>query len=399
MLLRLFVFLTYIFLVFLLYFLFISLSLFFTKKNKLQETKKLKFAVLIPARNEEKCISKIIRSLKKQDYPKKNLEIFTIINNCTDKTEEVALKEDAKIIKAPYNVKNKGEALNYGIKKIIEDYDVFLVFDADNEASENFVSAMNKEFSNGASLVKSKIFAKNQAESWISVCYDIHFCTANSIVNRARANLGLSARIIGTGFGVTSKYLKECGGFQTKSLAEDAEFFIGCIADGKKVAFCEEAITYDEEPTSFEVSLIQRKRWTSGIMSGFKMKFIPLIKSLGKKGSFFSSLDTLIQFLFIYVRIAFFTLGATISIVHFNKYYINVLYGILISYIVTIVFAWLMLLIEKRFSWTWTIIKGIVLYPIFLLSFVFLEILSLIHKTHKWQEIKHLGVGEVSLRK
>lgn len=43
-----------------------------------------RFAVLIPARNEEEVIGSLIDSLKKQDYPQELYEIYTLINNCDD---------------------------------------------------------------------------------------------------------------------------------------------------------------------------------------------------------------------------------------------------------------------------------------------------------------------------
>ncbi len=66
-------------------------SLFGKKKEK-QTDKKLKFAALIAARNEETSISRIIHSLKNQDYPNELIDIFVIPNNCTDNTGPVANK-------------------------------------------------------------------------------------------------------------------------------------------------------------------------------------------------------------------------------------------------------------------------------------------------------------------
>ena len=58
---------------FAIYFGIISIFSLFGKKKENQTDIRLKFAILIPARNEEKCIAGIIRSLKKQDYPDKAL--------------------------------------------------------------------------------------------------------------------------------------------------------------------------------------------------------------------------------------------------------------------------------------------------------------------------------------
>lgn len=55
-----------------------------------------RISVIIPAHNEEKLIAKTIRSIKKQTHD--NVEIIVVVNGCTDRTEEIAQKEGAKII-------------------------------------------------------------------------------------------------------------------------------------------------------------------------------------------------------------------------------------------------------------------------------------------------------------
>ncbi len=56
---------------------------------------------------------------------------------------------------------------------------------------------MNQTLCNGVRVAKSRILAKNREDSWVAMCYEIHFCTANLFLNRARVRIGLSARLIG----------------------------------------------------------------------------------------------------------------------------------------------------------------------------------------------------------
>ena len=60
--------------------------------------KKHTFAVIIPARNEEKVIANLLESLKTQNYPKELYDVFVVANNCTDRTSEIALSLDANVI-------------------------------------------------------------------------------------------------------------------------------------------------------------------------------------------------------------------------------------------------------------------------------------------------------------
>ena len=73
-----------------------------------------RFAVLIPARNEEMVISGLIDSIHRQDYPTELIDIYVIADNCTDATAARAIECGAKVI-ARFNNRQvgKGYALDY----------------------------------------------------------------------------------------------------------------------------------------------------------------------------------------------------------------------------------------------------------------------------------------------
>ena len=119
LLLRIFIYtITIISSLYILYFIVIALGLFKKKKEIITEEKKNNFAIIIAARNEEAVIGNLINSLKKQNYPKENYEIYVIINNCTDNTEQIAREKGANIILCTEKVKSKGEVLKYAFNKL-----------------------------------------------------------------------------------------------------------------------------------------------------------------------------------------------------------------------------------------------------------------------------------------
>jgi len=58
---------------------------------------KTKFAVVVPAHNEETVIGHIIDSLFRQNYPRELYDVFVVADNCTDKTAEIAERQGAKV--------------------------------------------------------------------------------------------------------------------------------------------------------------------------------------------------------------------------------------------------------------------------------------------------------------
>ena len=91
-----------LFIVTLLYGIYFVITGLFAFKNTESKIKnhvaKTKFAILIAARNEENVIGDLIKSLKDQNYPTNLYDVYTLINNCTDNTLEVAKKSGSKII-------------------------------------------------------------------------------------------------------------------------------------------------------------------------------------------------------------------------------------------------------------------------------------------------------------
>lgn len=93
-------------------------------------------SVIIPAFNEEENIATVIRKVKKCEYVK---EIMVVNNLSTDTTEEVSLREGAKVVQC--NQQGKGYAMDVGIKKAQNDIIVFL--DADiADYAENIVDKL-----------------------------------------------------------------------------------------------------------------------------------------------------------------------------------------------------------------------------------------------------------------
>ena len=113
------------------------LGLFFTRKFK--PTDKLhKYAIVIPARNEENVIGNLLDSIKSQDYPSEYITVFVIADNCTDNTAEIARSKGADCYERFDNERRtKGFALQFLFNKIKEDYGIeafegYFVFDSDN---------------------------------------------------------------------------------------------------------------------------------------------------------------------------------------------------------------------------------------------------------------------------
>lgn len=246
--------------------LFIPIAVF--KKKKTSNTpQKHRFAVLIAARNEEAVIGNLIKSLKCQSYPERLVDIYVAADNCTDKTAETAEKSGAAVFERTDKTHTgKGYVLKFLLENIKKSYDAYIVFDADNVASPNFITEINKIYSDGYEVVTGCRNSKNHGDNWISAGYALWFLREAQYLNRPRFKLGSSCGISGTGFMVSDRILKKFGGWSFFCLTEDIEFMAHCIVNGIKIGYCEKAEFYDEQPVLFSQSWRQRKRWAKGYL-------------------------------------------------------------------------------------------------------------------------------------
>ena len=261
------------------------------KTKKTQKTDMTnRYAALICARNEENVIADLIKSLKQQTYEQRNLHIFVMADNCTDRTAAIAEAAGAKVYERSNRTYiGKGYALEKLLKDISLDYpegfDGYFVFDADNVLREDFIEQMDRVFSEGHDIVTSYRNSKNYGDNWISAGYALWFLRESRYLNHARYLLGTSCAVSGTGFLFSRKVLEETGGWPFHMLTEDIEFSINQIIRGRKIAFCKDAELFDEQPVTFAQSWRQRMCWARGYLQVFKGYGLKLIKGT-LRGSF-----------------------------------------------------------------------------------------------------------------
>ncbi len=371
---------------------FIITGLLVLKENrKIKDAKeKHKFAILVPAKNEEKVIGNLLKSLNKQEYPKDMYDVYVIANNCTDNTKKISLENNANLIECDIRVKSKGDALRRAFNKLDkEDYEAYIIFDADNIVHPKFISKMNNALEEGYEIAQGFRDSKNVSDTWVSGSYSIHYLIHNAFLNKSRMNIDKSSFVNGTGFMISKKLLYKRG-YKAHTLTEDIELTVRCALAEDKIAFVEDAITYDEQPTTFKESWKQRKRWSIGTIQCFKIYFTKLFKK-GIRENGFSALDVLI-----FLSAPFLQFISGISYVsHFiisilEGEYINYgskLFTLVVWYFVSILISILAIKLNKKHIRPY--IKGIAMLPVFLLTWIPINMIACFRQKSDWEKIEH----------
>ncbi len=231
-----------------------------------------RFLVLVPAHNEEKVIGDMIRNLQAMDYPAELYDFYIIADNCTDGTAEVARSLGANVLvhekDGPDAPTGKPIALKAALEALGDyaaRYDLLMIFDADNLMDTNMFREVNSQFLDKGrpDLIQCYLGAKNKsgAVAWF---YYTSYTVTNRFFQLAKHRQGLNCSVGGTGYAITTSYLKERGGWTTASLTEDIEIQVEATLDGRRILWNHNTRVYDEKPTSFRASVRQKTRWAQG---------------------------------------------------------------------------------------------------------------------------------------
>ncbi len=245
-------------------------------------------SVLIPAHNEDVVIEATLKSIAAFTYPKDRYEIILINDHSTDNTKEVALKLKEKIdnlvvLDVPENEgKNKGGALNYGIKHAKGE--LIAVYDADNtpETKALLYLVLNIIRDNSIGAVIGKFRTRNRARNLLTKFINIETIFFQWTTQAGRGKVFKLTTIPGTNFIIRKSVLEEIGYWDPRALTEDTDISIKLYQTGKWIKMVPYSVTWEEEPERFGVWLKQRTRWALGNLQVI-FKYLPRFFSLKNK--------------------------------------------------------------------------------------------------------------------
>lgn len=390
----------------------------FGKKTFPVAQKKCKYGIVVSARDEEKVVGRLIESLKASDYPADKIQVFVIAHNCTDNTAQVCREKGAVVFE--YNNPKecmKGYALRYGFQKIkeqfgIDAFDGYMIMDADNIVAPDYLSKMNDAFvANGEeAVITSYRNSKNFNENYMSMMYGMFFLFGCRYEQRGRAVVDASTRVTGTGYLFSNKEVKD--GWNYLTLTEDWEFSADVVTSGNKIVYCDEAMFYDEQPTTVPIMLRQRLRWAKGHMQVFFTRFGKLIASIfnpkkysgeGRKNRVFSKYDlsvnvlplgfiTVMLFVLRIISIAFCPLFGLDAGRAYAEFFISSGITIAIAYVGILLSEIILFIIERKRIGKLNTGKRLIaffVFPIFMIIAVLLDALAMFVRNLQWKPIPH----------
>lgn len=228
-----------------------------------------RFAVIVPAYNEEGVIGFTLGSLQKMDYPRRLFDVFVVADHCTDSTAEIAGDCQAEVYRHDDPLPaGKGYALQWATEKVLSsgtDYDAVCYFDADSLAHPQFLKTMSLRLNAGEKVIQGRQLSKNPGEGWIPRM----LCTGHIISNRfyqePKSRFGMSATFHGKGICMSSDVARAYP-WDGTCLTEDLEMQMRLVRNNVRISWALDAVVYEEEPVTVLQYVKRTVRWTAGAL-------------------------------------------------------------------------------------------------------------------------------------
>jgi cellulose synthase/poly-beta-1,6-N-acetylglucosamine synthase-like glycosyltransferase len=223
----------------------------------------VRFAVVVPAHNEEDGIAATVENLRALDYDQRRFSVVVVADNCSDETAVRAEKAGARVlIRHDEAHRGKGYALAHAFEKLSPDVDAIVVVDADTLVSKNLLYAFADRIDKGALAVQAD-YAVKKPTSWRTRLMAIAFGAFHVLRSLARERLRLSCGLRGNGMCFTSRVLGLVP-HDAFSIVEDVEYGIRLGEAGFRVHYAAEAHVFGEMVSTSRASASQRQRWERG---------------------------------------------------------------------------------------------------------------------------------------
>ncbi len=220
-------------------------------------------AIIIPAHNEQLLIGETVSQALALDYPPEAFTVLVIADNCTDDTAQLARTAGARVLERRANP-GKGQGLNDALTLLLrEDWDAFLILDADSQLHPQTLRALDGALASGAAAIQIRYGVANPRDSIRTRAMELSTASFNALRPRGKTALGLSAGINGNGFCLARETVQRVP-YLAHSIVEDIEYHILLLKAGYRVVFLDQVWVKAQMPLGGRGAQVQRVRWERG---------------------------------------------------------------------------------------------------------------------------------------
>ena len=241
----------------------------------------LEVVTLVPAHDEGAGLRPTVASLLAQDHPGDLHHVVVIADNCSDDTADQARAAGATVWERQDAAhRGKGHALAWALERVWRTWPstgAVAVVDADCVASPGLIAAFDRRVRAGAGAVQADYRVSNPGASPAAARRWAGFALMHAVRGRAKAALGLSCGLFGTGMAFRVDVLQEVP-WTSFSITEDAEYHIRLVEAGHPARFAAEAYVDSPMPETERDASDQQTRWEAGNVALARGTVAPLVR-------------------------------------------------------------------------------------------------------------------------
>jgi cellulose synthase/poly-beta-1,6-N-acetylglucosamine synthase-like glycosyltransferase len=251
-----------------------------TKRPSATPTRR--FAILVPAHNEEAVIHRTLESFRSLDYASELFDVHVVADNCTDGTADVVRQWGYTAhVRTDATAPGKGPALNWLYDRLKENgahFESVLIVDADSTIRHDFLKHIAAALDDGAHVAQAYYGVHDADGSTAAALRSAALACRHHLRPLGRTALGASSGLYGNGMAFDKTVMD--GRRWSGHLVEDAEFQMELLLDGERVAYVPEAVLEAEMPHTLDSATSQNQRWELGRLQLARRYIPPLLGRL-----------------------------------------------------------------------------------------------------------------------
>jgi cellulose synthase/poly-beta-1,6-N-acetylglucosamine synthase-like glycosyltransferase len=256
------------------------------KKEEVNQNSLPSVSIIIPVKDEEQVVGRLLRALLKVDYPPNKKEIIIVEDASKDKTLEICekfAKQRSNNIKFFHRSVSNGKpsALNFGFKQAKGD--IVAVFDADNVPEPDVLMKVAKYFDDpSVAAVQGTTPIINADENMLAKFISYEEAVWLKIYLQGKDALDLFVPIAGSCQFIRRDVAAKVGNWDENCLAEDLDMAAKITERGYRAKYAPDVISWQEAPSSLTQLIKQRTRWLRGHME-VAIKYGRFLRKLEKR--------------------------------------------------------------------------------------------------------------------
>ena len=226
--------------------------------------------IIVPTKNEEKVIGRLLEALAQINYPRDRFEIIVVEDGSTDRTQRIC-EEIASCSSGNIGFYHRSEsngkpgALNFALKH--SKGEVVAVFDADSVPGRDAIANAIARFQDPSVVaVQGITYSLNSRLNFLTRLVSYEDQAWQMVYIAGKNALRMFVPFTGNCLFLRRRVLEQIGGWDEKSIAEDIELAARLLQHGYGISFDPRVEVHQESPSNVRTFFNQRTRWFRGYM-------------------------------------------------------------------------------------------------------------------------------------